>query len=84
MHGGGGEHCFVCFGKPFMKVRVCTTLKRVNNFYLRCMRRTPFLRWILKVKNASYNSENTVYTGAKGDWDFWISDLVRNRDGTDI
>ena len=22
--------------------------------------------------------------GAKGDWDFWISDLVKNPDGTDI
>ena len=22
--------------------------------------------------------------GAKGDWDFWISDLVKNTDGTDI
>ena len=21
---------------------------------------------------------------AKGDWDFWISDLAKNRDGTDI
>ena len=23
-------------------------------------------------------------SGAKGDWDFWISDLVKNPDGTDI
>ena len=22
--------------------------------------------------------------GTKGDWDFWISDLVKNPDGTDI
>ena len=22
--------------------------------------------------------------GMKGDWDFWISDLVKNPDGTDI
>ena len=22
--------------------------------------------------------------GAKGDWDFWISDLFKNPDGTDI
>ena len=22
--------------------------------------------------------------GVKGDWDFWISDLVKNPDGTDI
>ena len=25
-----------------------------------------------------------VYMGAKGDWDFRISDLVKNPDGTDI
>ena len=24
------------------------------------------------------------YMGVKGDWDFWISDLVRNPDGTDV
>ena len=24
------------------------------------------------------------YIGAKGDWDFQISDLVKNPDGTDI
>ena len=38
-----------------------TTLKRGNNFYLRCIRRTPFLRLIFKVKNASYTPENTVF-----------------------
>ena len=26
----------------------------------------------------------TIKTGAKGDWDFWISDLVKHPDGTDI
>ena len=26
----------------------------------------------------------TVYMGAKSVWDFWISDLVKNLDGTDI
>ena len=25
-----------------------------------------------------------LYVGAKGDWDFWISDLIKNPDGTDI
>ena len=29
-------------------------------------------------------SYSNMYRGAKGDWDFQISDLVKIRDGTDI
>ena len=31
-----------------------------------------------------FNYGTLWYTGAKGDLDFWISDLVKNPDGTDI
>ena len=30
------------------------------------------------------NLYNTIPVGAMGDWDFRISDLVKNPDGTDI
>ena len=31
-----------------------------------------------------YNICIYYFVGAKGDWDFWISDLIKNPDGTDI
>ena len=38
-----------------------------------------FVVYILKTI-LSVNPEN----GLKGDWDIWVSDLVKNPDGTDI
>ena len=31
-----------------------------------------------------YYEHAYAYAGAKDDWDFWISELVKNPDGTDI
>ena len=36
-----------------------------------------------KLHNMQYKSLN-IYAGAKGDWDFRISDLIKNPNGIDI
>ena len=45
----------------------------------------------LQVSYGNFDSDLTqeyfihcINKGAKGDWDFWISDLVKNLDGADI
>ena len=32
----------------------------------------------------AHNTFGPYINGVKVDWDFWISDLVKNHDGTDI
>ena len=42
--------------------------------------------WFLSLQWKTCLGQNTddIYMGAKGDWDFRISDLVKNPYGTDI
>ena len=65
--------------------------KILNVLLQNLMRMKHFEIFILKLikklmsrKLINQLNYNFVFSGAKGDWDFWISDLVKTPDGTVI
>ena len=78
---GNVSHKSTCHtGDSGVRVRFLTRWTKNNDYYFYIISVTAYF-----IYNHVLNSLIVIYLRvAKGDWDFRISDLVKNPDGTDI